>query len=236
MPFKGITMTHCRRLVYTFATTTLLSFALFSASGCAGALLMPFYLINGTDAPAVYKNEMKEIPKGSKIVVVCRSNLNLYGSSNPDADLAQSVTYVVSTEMKDKKKKNIQWIPYSEAEDQFDEEELNSLSFEKIGHKLKADYVIGVEIDSFEIHHSTQFYQGNAKVLVRMVRVRDGETIVRESMPNYVYPANPVPSSDYDEIEFQKIYTVRLARNIAKLFCPHDPHSEYATDADFARK
>ena len=229
-------MTHCRRLVYAFALTTLMSVTLFSASGCAGALMMPFYLINGTDAPAVYKNEMKELPNGSKMLVVCRSNLNLYGASKPDADLSQSVTYVVSTELKDKKKKKLEWIPYSEIEENFDEEEINSLSFEKIGHELNADYVIGVEIDSFDIHHSTQFYQGNAKVLVRMVRVKDGETIVRESMPVYTYPANPVPSAECEELDFQRRYTVRLARNIATLFCPHDPHAEYATDADFAKR
>jgi hypothetical protein len=229
-------MSHSRGLVYTFALTALMSLTLFSASGCAGAFLMPIYLIYGTDAPAVYKNEMKAIPKGSKMVVICRSNLNLFGSANPNADLAQSVTYVVSTEMKDKKKKKLVWIPYAEVEDRFDEEELNSLSFEKMGHELKADYVIGVEIDAFDIHHSTQFFQGNAKVLVRMIRVQDGETVVRQSMPTYTYPANPIPRSEYDEIEFQKTFTVRLARNIATLFCPHDPHAEYATDSDFSNR
>ena len=211
-------------------------FALFSASGCAGALMMPYYLIYGTDAPAVFKDEMKAIPKESKMVVICRSNLNLFGSANPNADLAQSLTYVISTEMKDKKKKKLVWIPFSEVEDKFDEEEFNSQSFEKMGKALGADYVIGVEIDSFEIHHSTQFYQGSAKVLVRMVRVEDCETVIRQSMPNYVYPPTPVPSADLEEIEFQKTYTVRLARNIATLFCPHDPHAEYAADSDFPER
>lgn len=227
-------MTHTRRLFFTFAFTALTSLTLFAASGCAGALMMPFYLLYGTDAPAVYKNEMKEIPKESKMVVICRSNLNLYGSSNPNADLSTSVTYVVSTEMKDKKKKKLEWIPYAEVEEKFDEEQLNSLSFAKLGTAVKADYVIGVEIDSFDIHHSTQFYQGNAKVHVRMIRVKDGEVIINQSMPTYTYPPTPVPSADREEIEFQKTYTVKLARNIATLFCPHDPHAEYAADSDFA--
>lgn len=230
-------MTDTRRLLTTFALTALMSFTMFCASGCAGALMMPYYLIYGTDAPAVYKKEMKEIPKESRMVVICRSNLNLYGSSNPNADLSIALTHVISTEMKDAKKKKLEWIPFSEVEDTFeDEEAFNAQSFEKLGNQLNADYVIGVEIDSFDIHHSTQFYQGNAKVMVKMVRVKDGETIIRQSLPQYTYPPTPVPSADYEEIEFQKKFIVRLARNIATLFCPHDPHAEYAADSDFPQR
>jgi len=229
-------MSNRRRVVFSLAFAALTALTALSTSGCAGALMMPYYLLNGTDAPAKYKDEMKEIPKGSKMVVICRSSLNLFGSSNPNADLAQSVTYVVSTEIKDKKKKKLEWIPYSEVEDKFDEEELSSGSFEKMGAKLKADYVIGIDVDSFDIHHSSQFYQGNSKVLVRLVDVNKGETIVRESMSTYTYPPTPVPIADYEEIEFQKIYTVKLAKQIGTLFCPHDPHDQYAADSDFPER
>ena len=227
-------MIFTRRQVLTLAGAFLASLTLFSASGCAGALMMPYYLLNGTDAPAVYEKEMKEIPKGSKIVVICRSNLNLYGSDNPNTDLSVGLAAIIAKEMKNAKKKKIEWIPYTEVQEKFDEEEYNSQSFTKMGNALKADYVIGVEIDSFDIHHSTQFYQGNAKVMVRMVRVKDDETIIRQSMPTYTYPPTPIPSADYEESEFQRKYIVRLAMNIATLFCPHDPHAEYAADSDFA--
>lgn len=224
-----------RRRVLTLSLAGLVSLTLLSTSGCAGALMMPFYLINGTDAPAVYKNEMKAIPKGSKMVVICRTNLNLYGTSNPSADLSVALTHVISTEMKSAKKKKLEWIPFSRVEEEFeDEEEFKSQSFEKMGKAVGADYVIGVDIDSFDIHHSTQFYQGNAKVLVRMVKVSEADTIVRQSMPSYVYPPTPIPRGDLEETDFQKRYVVKLARHIATLFCPHDPHAEYAADSDFA--
>lgn len=226
-------MTHIRRLTLSFAFLALTATTLLASSGCAGALMMPYYLIYGTDAPAKYKAEVKEIPKESTMVVICRSNLNLFGESNPNADLSQAITYAMSTGLK---KKKLRWITYGEVEDKFDEEELNSQSFEKMGKALKADYVVGVEIDSFDVHHSTQFYQGNAKVLVRLIDVKNAETIVRESMPTYTYPPTPVPSADYEEIEFQKTFIVRLAKNICTLFCPHDPHAEYAADSDFPNR
>lgn len=227
-------MTNGRSRLLALAFVALSSLTLLGSTGCANALLMPYYLIYGTDSPAIHQAEVNQIEKGSKIAVVCRSRLNLYGSSNPNADLATSVTYAVSKNLKNKKKKKLEWIPYSEIEDAFEtEEEFNSISFEKIGAKIGADYVIGIELDSFETRHSTQFYQGKAKVVVRLVDVNNQETLFVESTPQYVYPPTPVPASDYEEIEFQRRYTVMLAKNIAKLFCPYDPHDQYAQDSDF---
>lgn len=229
-------MTNARSKLLTLALIALSSLTLLSVSGCAGALMMPYYLIYGTDSPAIHQNEVKEIKKGSKIVVVCRSNLNLFGAANPNADLATGITCVVSKNLKDKKKKKLEWIPFTKVEEMFDEEEFNSTSFEKIGAKVGADYVIGVEIDSFETRHSTQFYQGSAKVLVRLVDVEKQETMFRESLPQFTYPPTPVPTSDYDEVEFQKLFIVKLSKVIATLFCPYDPHEQYAQDSDFPER
>ena len=222
-----------RRSLLAFLLAILSAFALLTSSGCAGALMMPYYLIYGTDAPPVFKDEVKAIPKGSKLVVICRSNLNLFGTSNPNGDIARAVTFHCSKNIKNKNKKKLEWIPIDRVVEEFDEDEFNSLSFEKMGAKLGADYVIGIELDSFEIHHSTQFYQGNAKTLVRLVDVKNHETIARQSMPTYTYPPTPVPVSDLDESQFQNIYVVKLAKNISTLFCPYDPHEEYAADSDF---
>ena len=134
-------MTTRRKLLLAFILSAFSSLTLASATGCAGALMMPYYLIYGTDSPAVYQDEVSDIPKGSKMVVICRSNLNLFGSANPNADLSTGITYVVSNNIKGKKKKKLEWIPFSEVEEVFEEEEFNSLSFEKMGAKLGADYV-----------------------------------------------------------------------------------------------
>lgn len=230
-------MNSARSKLLAFLLVALSSAALASASGCAGALMMPYYLIYGTDSPAVHQKEVKEIRKGSKIIVVCRSHLNLFGSANPNADLATSVTYVVSNNLKDKKKKKLEWLPYSEIENAFDnEDEFNSASLEKIGAKVGANYVVGIEIDDFETRHSSQFYQGRAKVVVKLVDVDEQETLFVESLPQFTYPPTPVPVSDYDEVEFQKIFTVKLAKNISTLLCPYDPHDQYAQDSDFPNR
>lgn len=229
-------MTNRRQKFFALMLATLCSLTLLGATGCAGALMMPYYLIYGTDAQPVYKDEAKAIPKGSKLVVICRSNLNLFGSSNPNSDLATAVTLHVSRNIKNKNKKTLEWIPVDRVNEQFDEEQFNTLSFEKMGAQLGADYVIGIELDSFEIHHSTQFYQGNAKVLIRLVDVKNHETIFAQSMPTYTYPPTPVPVSDLDEMQFQNRFVVRLAKHISTLVCPYDPHEEYAVDSDFPER
>lgn len=229
-------MTNARSKLLTLVLVALSSATLLGVTGCAGMFMMPYYLIYGTDSPAIHQNEVKEIKKESKIVVICRSNLNLFGSANPNADLATGITYVVSNNLKDKKKKKLEWIPFTKVEEMFDEDEFNATSFEKMGAKLGADYVIGVEIDSFETRHSTQFYQGSAKVLVRLIDVEKQETMFRESLPQFTYPPTPVPTSDYDEIDFQRLFIVKLSKLIATQFCPYDPHEQYAQDSDFPER
>ena len=52
----------------------------------------------------------------------------------------------------------------------------------------------------------------------------------------FIVSPTPIPSSDYDELEFQKTFITRLAKHIGTLFCPHDPHEEYAADSDFPER
>lgn len=229
-------MTNGRSKFLALAFLALSSLTLLSSTGCAGALMMPYYLIYGTDSPAIHQDVMKGIRKESKVVVICRSNLNLFGSANPAPDLATGVTYVVSNNLKDKKKKKLEWIPFTKVEDLFDEEEFKNTSFEKMGAAVGADYVVGIEIDSFETRHSSQFYQGSSKVLVRFIDVENQETLFRESMPQFTYPPTPVPVSDYQEEEFQKLYIVKLSKQIATLMCPYDAHDQYAQDSDFPNR
>jgi len=227
-------MTTVHKMIPRLFLFGLLSFCCISFSGCAQALFMPFYLLRGMDVDPEFKDEVKAIPKESKMVVICRSQLNLFGEDNPSADLSRSITFLLSEKIKDKKKKKLEWIPFDRVEEMFDESTFNLESYAKMGKKLGADYVIGVDIDSFETHHSSQFYQGQAKVHVRLIKVETGEDIVRKSVPTYIYPPTPVPISDSNEIEFQKKFTVKLANEIGCLFYPHDPHDKYAQDNDFS--
>ena len=213
----------------------LLISAFLALTGCQAMLMAPIYMFKGTDVDPEFKKEIKEIPKESKIVVICRSPyLNLFGTDNPSQTLSLRLTKNLAEKM-DKKKK-IEWIPFEKVESMFDESSFANESYEKMGAKLGADYVVGVDVDSFDIHHSTQFYQGKAKVNVRLVQVETGEVVFTKSLPQYTYPPNaPYSVNDITQESFQEIFVVKIAGEIGCLFYPYNPHDKYALDSDVAR-
>ena len=212
---------------------TLFSFAMIS--GCANALFTAAYLIKGNEVDPEFKKEMKEIPKKSKMVVICRSPYQtLFGIDDPSRTLSVALTKALSEKLDEKKK--LEWVPIDTVETLFDETEFTNESFEKMGAKVGADYVFGVDIDSFNIHHSPQYLQGKAHVNVKLVEVESGKTICSKSLPQYVYPPNtPVAVGDMLEERFQTLYIIKLADEIGCCFYPYDPHEKVALDNDVSR-
>ena len=178
---------------------------------------------------------MKEIPKKSKMVVICRSPYQtLFGIDDPSRTLSVALTKALSEKLDEKKK--LEWVPIDTVETLFDETEFTNESFEKMGAKVGADYVFGVDIDSFNIHHSPQYLQGKAHVNVKLVEVESGKTICSKSLPQYVYPPNtPVAVGDMLEERFQTLYIIKLADEIGCCFYPYDPHEKVALDNDVSR-
>lgn len=213
----------------------LLLITLLGVSGCANALFTAAYLIKGNEVDPEFKKEIKDIPKHSKMVVICRSPYQtLFGMDDPSKTLSVALTKALSDKLDEKKK--FEWVPIDKVDALFDETEYANESFEKMGAKVGADYVFGVDIDSFNIHHSPQYLQGKAHVNVRLVEVSSGKIICSKSLPQYVYPPNtPVAVGDMLEERFQTLYTVKLADEIGCYFYPYDPHEKVALDNDVAR-
>lgn len=203
-------------------------------TGCAGALATPLYLIKGNDVDPEFKAQVKELPKGSTIAVICRSpSLNLFGTDNPSRALSLILTKKLAEKLE---KKKFEWVSIDRVEALFDESSYANESYEKMGAKVGADYVIGVDVSEFSIHHSSQFYQGKTKVNVRLVDVETGKIVFSKSMPHYTYPPNAPPSvNDISGEDFQNIFVIKVADEIGCLFYPYNPHEKYALDNDFAR-
>ncbi|MDD3586219.1 MAG: hypothetical protein PHQ75_03475 [Thermoguttaceae bacterium] len=221
------------RIRLWWTTGLLLLVLVIQTSGCANALLAPIYLIKGTDVDPMFKKEMKEIPKESKAIVVCRSSVNLFGSENPNRDLSQALTLLFTKKLE---KKKMVWIPYDKTEEFYDDHSLSLDTYQRIGSKVGADYVFGIDLDSFNTQLSSQFYQGRAKAHVQLVEVKTGKVIARQTLPEYVYPPTPTPKNDKHESEFQKQFTVKLACQIGNLFYPYNPHDKFAVDSDFPER
>ena len=71
----------------------LLFMTLVGVSGCANALFTAAYLIKGNEVDPEFKKEIKEIPKHSKMVVICRSPYQtLFGIDDPSKTLSVALT------------------------------------------------------------------------------------------------------------------------------------------------
>ena len=208
---------------------------LIGLSGCSSALFSVAYLLKGPEVDPEFKKEIKEIPKNSKMVVICRSPyLNLFGTDDPSRTLSLALTKYLSEKIDEKKK--LEWIPIEKVEALFDETAYANESYEKMGAKVGADYVFGVDVDSFNIHHSPQLLQGKAKVNVRLVKVETGEIVCSKALPQYVYPPNvPVSTNDMLEDRFQTLYLMKLADEIGCYFYKFDPREKVALDNDVSR-
>jgi hypothetical protein len=98
---------------------------------------------------------------------------------------------------------------------------------------MKADIVVGVDLESFDIFQGQTLYQGKANASIRVYDCKDGNKIVFEKhIPQSLYPPNSaVPTSDRTEGEFRREYILVLADQIARHFYAHDAYADYAQDA-----
>ncbi len=219
----------CRGLTLLALLTILLG-----TVGCAGALMTPLYLLKGNEVDPEFKKEVKALPKESTIVVICRSPYqNLFGSDNPSRTMSLMLTKLMSEKLE---KKKFKWVSIDRVEALFDESAYANESYEKMGAKVDADYVIGVDIDSFSTRHSPQYYQGKARVHVRLVEVATGKLIMTKALPQYTYPPNaPWSVNDVSQEDFQNIFLMKLANEVGCLFYPYEKAEKYALDNDVAR-
>ncbi len=104
--------------------------------------------------------------------------------------------------------------------------------YREVGKAMKADMVVGIDLESFGLYEGQTLYQGKADATVRVYNCHDGKMVFEKILPQSVYPPNSgVPTSDRREPEFRREFVAVLADQIARHFYAHDPHADLAQDA-----
>lgn len=209
------------RYRYLLAALTLV-LAVVPAAGCVGLLTTVMFLWKGTDLPAEYDGL-----KGKKVAVVCQPLVALqYRNSTAAKDLAREISKLLK-----QKVSKIQIIEQRKVDEWIDENTWDE--YAQIGKALKADLVVGVDLEDFSIYEGQTLYQGKANVTLKVVDCNDSGTIVFERhMPQVVYPPNHgIATTERQEPQFRREFVVVLADQIARYFYPHDAFQEYAVDA-----
>jgi hypothetical protein len=109
--------------------------------------------------------------------------------------------------------------------------------YSEVGKALKADVVVGVDLEKFSIYQAQTLYQGKANSMVRVYDCLNGGKVVFEKiLPQTVYPPNTfIQTSDIQEPEFRREFIGVLADQIARHFYAHDPYADVGQDTSALR-
>jgi len=200
----------------------LVAISLLSAVGCRSILTTAMYLIRGTEVEPDFKGM-----KGKRVAVVCRPLVSLqYRNANVAHELAERITILLQQRVP-----KIKTIDQREVAKWLDENTWEE--YVEVGQALKADLVVGIDLEGFNIYQGQTLYQGKANVAVRVYDCQDeGKVVYEKILPQVVYPPNSaVPTSERTEAQFRREFVAVLAEQIARHFYAHDPYEDMALDA-----
>jgi hypothetical protein len=182
------------------------------------------FIIHDDNTPAEYSGLA-----GKRIAVVCRPVCQLqYADSSAAPDLA---TMVGERLAKNVKKCTV--IPPGQVAMWADEHDWDK--YAEIGRALKADMVVGIDLEQFSLYEGQTLYQGRSDVHVWIYDMHDGGHTAAwaKKLPQTVYPLTAaVAVSDKSEDAFRREYLAVLSEHISRCFYEHERLVEFATDAD----
>jgi hypothetical protein len=179
------------------------------------------YVLRGNNVDADYDGL-----KGKKVAVVCRP---LVGLTYRDSGVAKQIGQQVCVLLK-KNVSKIQIVDPEKIAEWVDEHSWEE--YLDVGKALKADFVVGVDLEHFSIYEGQTVYQGKSKVAIKVYDCKTGKLAFEKSMPKLVYPPNHVIStSDVEESEFRQEYVGILAEHVARYFYPHDANADLGMDS-----
>jgi hypothetical protein len=201
----------------------LLALALLSlaaAAGCQSALFTAMYVFKGTAKDADFDGLNKK-----KVVVVCRQ---ASGMDFSDPNVARDIDKLVTLRLA-KNGHKIELIDPAKVESWEDENSWDE--FVTVGRAMKAEMVVGIDLDRFSIREGQTVYQGKANATVKVVDCKTAKEVFSQPIKELIYPPNHVKSvTDVQEAQFRREFEEVLADRLARFFYPYDPHDDIGLD------
>jgi len=199
-----------------------LAMLLTSSAGCSTVAFTLAYLIKGTDVPA----ECKAL-KEKKVVVVCRPLASLqYRNARVDQNLAEQVGVLLARNVP-----KIKMVDHRKVAEWMDENSWDE--YTEVGKALRADVVLGIDLEDFQLYQGQTLFQGRAQVELKLYDCKTREIVFRKRLRPSVYPPNRrmIPTSECQESEFRQAFVGFLADQIGRHFYAHEPYADIALDA-----
>lgn len=211
---------------------TLLAALALSAPFCgclANAISGLMYVMDPNDKKAEFTGL-----KGKRVAVVCRPPADLkFSYAGVSSELARAVGANLQQNVA-----KIEVIDPQEVAQWTDEHTLED--FVQIGKALKADMVVGIDLDSFSLYQEQTLYQGRANYHIKVYELLkdSAATVVYDKIPSpSVYPTNTgVSTLERQEAQFRREYIASLSVEIARHFYAYESRFHFAGDSDAFRR
>jgi hypothetical protein len=191
-------------------------------AGC-GWMSVVMYNMNPDDTPADFEGLQDK-----RVAVVCRPVAELqFADSTVPRDLVRQVSENIS-----KKVKKVRVVDEREVSEWTDENSWQK--FTDVGKALKADMVVGIELERFSLQQGPTLLQGNAAMRVVVYDMENGgKQVYEKTTPRVLFPPNtPIPSAEKSEGEFRRQFLGVLAERIGRHFYSHDSLQDFGVDAN----
>lgn len=197
--------------------------AVTSASGCASALATGIYVLQGGNmVPAEFDGLQDQ-----RVVVVCRPpSSNEYRHAGASRAVAQRVSELFVDNVK-----NVDVVSPREVDEWLDQSDWGD--YKELGRAVRADKVVYIELNDFDLFKGSTLYQGHSDVTVTIYDMKNnGRMAWERHLGEILYPTNSgIPAQDKPEQQFEREFVNIVASRVAEHFYKHDANSEFAIDA-----
>lgn len=194
-----------------------------SASGCASALATGIYVLQGGNMVPAEFDGLKD----QRVVVVCRPpSSNEYRHAGASRAVAQRVSELLVDHVK-----NVDVVSPREVDEWLDQSDWGN--YKELGRAVRADKVVYIELNDFNLFRGSTLYQGRADISVTIYDMKNnGKMAWDRHLGEILYPTNSgIPAQDKPEQQFEREFVSIVATRVAEHFYKHDANSAFAIDA-----
>ncbi|MEX2172895.1 MAG: hypothetical protein WD872_00950 [Pirellulaceae bacterium] len=192
-------------------------------AGC-GTLSTVAYWIKGNKIDAKFTGL-----EGKRVAVVCLDANSLKGPGGEASHIARMVSTLLGYNVKE-----ATIVRQSEVADWFDNHDQDVADYGDIGRGVKADMVVGIDLEGFSIHEGQTLLKGRAAVATRVYDMQRGGEVVYESPVREIsWPESGARHVTENEANFRTAFIHTLSQKIARDFFAYDKVDDFGLDAAY---
>lgn len=211
-----------------FLLCGLMAVVLVSTTGCLHTLLATgIYVFQG----GATVDAQCDALEGQRVVVICRPpSSNEYRHAGAAREIGKRVSLLLKEHVP-----RIDVVSPREVDNWIDEQDWDN--YKDLGRAVKANRVVYIELDNFDLYKGSTLYQGDAMINLTVYDMDDrGEMLWEKSVGQILFPRNSgIPAADKPLHRFQAQFVEIVATQLATYFYKHDPNAMFALDAEANR-